>query len=53
VLSRLTLMGAGGQKGAVLRNAAPPEPMVLPPVASSNDLDADPEVFHCCEAVVL
>lgn len=37
-------MGAGGQKGAVLRNAAPVEPMVLPPVASSHDLDADPEV---------
>jgi hypothetical protein len=38
-------MGAGGQQGAVLRNAAPLEPMVLPPVASSNDLDADPEVW--------
>ena len=45
MVSQLAPMGAGGQKGAVLRGAAPaPEPMVLPPVASSNDLGGDPEV---------
>lgn len=36
-------MGAGGQQDAALPSGAVPEPLVIPPVVSSNDLAGDPQ----------